>query len=146
MSEAATRWISPFWGTLRTASGEEAGEKIASAQVFVLNLGEQAKLTVNWYYANKVLAYHDESNHNSHTVIESSPEEDDDVKGYGWLRIISASPVLPWGITPAWPTTGARDYLPPPPTPPPGTPILWVPMVFYREDPIEIPKLDIPIG
>jgi hypothetical protein len=60
----------------------------------------------------------------------------------GSRRIISTSPALPWGITPAYPDSGALANLPSRAIP--DLPNVWVNMVFYREDPIEIP--DIPVG
>jgi hypothetical protein len=147
MAEAATRWISPFWGTLRTYDDPESGggtESIAAAQVWVLNLGEQGKLTLNWYDQLGTLAYSEESTPNMHTVDGPSVPN---VGGWGagWLRIVSTSPVLPWGITPVYPRSGSSPALPPPPTP--QFQSGWVNMVFYREDPISIPNLpDIPMG
>src|SRR4029453_16698387 len=140
MSEAATRWISPFWGTLRTFKEPEGGggKRIASAQSFIFTLGAQGKQEVHWYDAGGSLAQHDESTPKI-LVVDGPFSPNEQTPDHGWLRITSTSPVLPWGVTPAWPTSGARPSLPPPPTPPPGIPILWVNMVFYREDPMNIP-------
>src|SRR5262249_50024227 len=97
MSEAATRWISPFWGSVRTpAEAGSPSKLLGRAEVYVLNLGEQGKVILKWFNVfGHVGKQQEHSPELYRTDIFYAPED-----FYGWLRIESTSPVIPWGITP----------------------------------------------
>jgi hypothetical protein len=141
MSEVATRWVSPFWTSVSSPAAPEGGpgEKVlAMPQVFVLNLGAQAKFSVHWFSFFGDPIGHEEGSLMKHELGGPyAPTEG--FGGRGWMRVISASPILPWGITPVFPTTGAELYTSSPSDE--ATELLWVNMTFHPEDAVKFPDI-----
>jgi hypothetical protein len=145
MSAAATRWISPFWGTVWTEKDPEGGgpapEMLARAQIVVLNLGKKDEVIVNWFHdalGGPSLAQHSEQ---VLDVLDAGQFESPQ-NHWGWLRISSSSPFVPWGVTPAFPSEGATGSAGVQvPSSSSKDDLLWVNMSFFPEDPIDIPDL-----
>jgi hypothetical protein len=116
MSDAATRWICPYW---------RADNQPDFTRVFVLNPNaEPASVTGHWFDMNgNVVSEHSETvGARSHWIFTAG------TLGSGWLRITSDRPVVPWGETPF----GGVE--------PTGN----TTMTFYREDLLMIPIHPLP--
>jgi hypothetical protein len=114
MSDAATRWVAPYWRA-RTPEGEESPYQ---AQVFVLNHGAiPAKVNGLFFDSQGSLLQSEElTAQPRQVVIFSSPLEN-----LGWMRIVSDNPVTPWGETPGFTPPGEKQKLN---------------MSFYRDEPL----------
>jgi len=142
MSTAATRWISPFWGSVSVplvpdAPPGQEPQRLGAAQIFVLGLGKDGKVTAVWFDSEGQVKKHDERL----LFFNHVTSLDGPVDGRGWLRIVSAGqPILAWGITPVFPRSGANEHIRPPVDGARNL-IQWASMTFHPEDPLDIPDL-----
>jgi hypothetical protein len=145
MSDIATRWISPFWTTVSSPAAPEGGPDahlLGVPQVYFLNLGAQAKISINWFSWHGDLVKHEDVSPATHVVAGPySPAEE--IGFWGWMRIAGASPILPWGITPVFPVTGADEFTQSPIEDPieEMSALQWVKMTFHPEDAVKFPEI-----
>jgi hypothetical protein len=112
MSDAATRWVAPYWRAWNP------GDVPHQAQVFVLNPGATPAHVRGWFFdlQGNLLSTEEFTAQPKHVVTFSSP-----LANMGWMRIVSDNPVTPWGETPGFTSPGESQKLN---------------MSFYRDEPL----------
>jgi hypothetical protein len=123
MSEAALRWIAPYWRAVCPSTGDP----IDSAMVYVLNPSGHSSAVVKrrWYLTDGYLLAEDQTVVSPLHAAKFSPADDwknalSRFEVQGWVRLTSDHPFAPWGETPFRTT--------------PGQPDGHTNMTFYRED------------
>src|SRR6186997_1986277 len=113
MADYAKRWISPYF---------QSEEPPNFARVWVLNPGgTDVNVKAHWYHAvtgEQVELDQQAVAHGTTAIFTCGA----DVQ-FGWLRIISDEPVVPWGTTPFNPS---------------GSQLGFAPMSFYPEEVLEL--------